>query len=97
MNVACSRFDSPRDDEIHQSNDRHFRSEVAQMLNIVLIADKCVTECFDQLFTAVSVIAVEALQPLIDFCLESHVDPKVATPTQADGVLRFGIERIRHY
>src|SRR5262245_39603212 len=97
MNVARTRLNRPGNDEIDQPNDGYFGSQISQMLDVFLIAAKCVAERLDQLFTIARFIAVQTLEPLLDFGLRRHENTQLKTRPQVHRVLRFHIERVSHH
>ena len=62
VNVAGSRLDRARDDEVHHADHGHFRREVAQMLDVLVVGCEAFAERLDELSFGAVVSAVEPFQ-----------------------------------
>src|SRR5262249_43735794 len=95
MDVARTRLDGARNNEIHHSNHGHFRRQVAQVLDVFVVG-KHVGHRLDQLFGTAFLTTVKFFELLVDLGFRGNVDAELIAGPQANGGLSLDIERIGH-
>ena len=96
VDVRSTQLDRALDDQVDQADDRRFRCQVAQVLDVLQVAAALAFRGLDDRAHRAAALAVPALDEVVDLRTQRHQRAHVALSSQAHGVEDVGVLWIGH-